>query len=437
MTMSEKIENQGVSYTEDGAAYFENKNADSLITCFDMLNVEIRYSVRDHRPQYRRDGSDWINFHDRNADSLKQEIERNFLVKTARGFSPLRFGSVLWDECLNALLNEREVDPFKEYLEALPPWDGIQRIDSLLFELFGSREPITGAGEDELNDLASWTARLVFIGSIQRTYDPGCKLDEMPVLIGAQGIGKSAFFRQCLPQSHPEWFADGLDLSGNIKERAEALIGRVIVEVSEMTGSTRADIESLKTFITKQDDGDVRLAYRRNPETLLRRCVLVGTSNKRDCLPNDETGLRRFVPIRCEHGSNVEKYMAEYRDQLWAEAMHLYFNEARRANLPRGAAMEQAAEVAEQHRNRDVIMEDTLNYLNEYEIEGKTLAEIAVSMALVSNEGKQKLDGRTEHRLKKALANLGYVRKREQIDGKRRGVYRKETDETQIRALEL
>ena len=99
-------------------------------------------------------------------------------------------------------------------------------------------------------------------------------------MIGAQGVGKSTALRCLLPPEHPEWFSDGLRLSADDKVRAEALQGRVIVEAAEMAGSTRAERESLKAFLSRTDDGSVRLAFRRNPETLLRRCVIAGTSNE-------------------------------------------------------------------------------------------------------------------------------------------------------------
>ena len=131
------------------------------------------------------------------------------------------------------------------------------------------------------------------------------------VLIGPQGIGKSSALRLALPPDHPGWFADGLNLAAFPKERAEALQGRVIVEVAEMAGSTRAELESLKSFLSRTDDGSVRLAYRRNPETLLRRCIIVGTTNDPNPLPNDPSGNRRFVPVVLSGGDvvNLIAYM--------------------------------------------------------------------------------------------------------------------------------
>ena len=127
----------------------------------------------------------------------------------------------------------------------------------------------------------------------------------MPVLIGKGGIGKSTCARFMLPKDRGEWFSDGLHLASDSKTRAEALQGRVVVEAAEMAGSTRADLESLKVFISQQDDGAVRLSYRRDPETLLRRCVMVGTTDRSEPLPNDHN-LRRFVPIYLDDGNPEE-----------------------------------------------------------------------------------------------------------------------------------
>ena len=269
-----------------------------------------------------------------------------FTYKTIRGNSPLHYGRESWATFLNAILNDNECDPFKAWFEALPPWDKTERIDYYLSDLF----------EVERTPLVLWAAQFPLIGSIQRAYEPGSKLDEMPVFVGAQGIGKSTLLRAILPTEHrAAWFADGLQLSDHTKIRAEALQGRVIVEASEMAGSNKAELESLKSFITRQDDGAVRLSYRRNPETMLRRCVIVGTTNRTDSLPNDPSGNRRFVPVELPTSTGpIESYMDANLGQLWAEALDRY-RAGVRAGLPR-SNMTEAAVAAESHRNRDELL---------------------------------------------------------------------------------
>ena len=121
-------------------------------------------------------------------------------------------------------------------------------------------------------------------------------MDEMPVT-GPQGCGKSTA-PLCVAAGHP-MVPDGLHLAADPKTRTETLQSRVIVEVAEMAGSTRAELESLKAFLSRTDDGAVRLAYRRNPETALRRCIIVGTSNGLAC-PTIHRGTAASYRSSCE-----------------------------------------------------------------------------------------------------------------------------------------
>ena len=229
------------------------------------------------------------------------------------------------------------------------------------------------------------------LGAVQRTFEPGAKLDTMPVLVGDQGIGKSSLLARLLPDGCPEFFSDSLNLSDRTKERAEALLGRVTVEAGEMSGVNRAELQSLKSFITRQDDGTVRLAYARRPRTLLRRCIIVGTADRAHCLPNDPAGLRRFLPVQCRKGSNIEAYMEANRKQLWAEGLHRY-RQGERAGPPRNLLAEQA-EVAERHRSPDVMLEDAIDQLKPEPGEVFKLAEIAEKIGLTGRDRKARCAG--------------------------------------------
>ena len=63
----------------------------------------------------------------------------------------------------------------------------------------------------------------------------------------------------------PSLFSDSLNLAGTPQERAESMQGRAIVEASELAGVTKADIASLKTFLSRIDDGNVRLSVQTQP----------------------------------------------------------------------------------------------------------------------------------------------------------------------------
>ena len=134
----------------------------------------------------------------------------------------------------------------------------------------------------------------------------------------------------------------------------------MIVEASEMAGTNRAEIESLKAFISRQDDGNVRLAYARRPETMLRRCIVVGTTNSKESLPNDVTGLRRFVPVELWGADEaIEDLASVDRERWWAEARDR-LAAGERAAMPRELIPAQA-EIAEEHRSRNSLLEDAID----------------------------------------------------------------------------
>ena len=144
------------------------------------------------------------------------------------------------------------------------------RVQEWLFEVFNvSAESVP---------LARWSAQYIFLGSVWRTMQPGVKQDETPVLIGKGGIGKSSTLRHLLPTDHRDMFSDALRFTSDDKSRVEALQGKLIVEAAEMTGATRAETDAIKSFLSRTDDGAIRLAYRRNPERMPRRCIVVGTT---------------------------------------------------------------------------------------------------------------------------------------------------------------
>ena len=261
----------------------------------------------------REGGEAWGEFTDRSTGNLRHRIAKQFTYQTDRGPRRLHYGRETWKDGTDAIMYKHEVDPFLEWLCGLQPWDGTDRLDRWLRDVF----TLENTNNPEL---VTWASRFVFLGATWRAFVPGTKLDEMPVLVGRQGVGKSTALRLALPPDQPDLFADGLHLAAGAKDRAEALQGRVIVEVAEMAGTNRAELESPKAFLSRTDDGTVRLAYRRNPESSPRRAIIVGTTNDPTPLPNDPSGNRRFVVVRIANGNGVGEladYLNGSRDQLW------------------------------------------------------------------------------------------------------------------------
>lgn len=199
--------------------------------------------------------------------------------------------------------------PIKEYLSSLH-WDGTSRIDRLLVDFFGTKD----------NLYTQEAIRKMLVAAVARIYNPGCKFDLVLVIVGPQGTKKSTFIKKL----GKEWFSDTF-LTVQGKEALEQIQGAWIIEMAELAGLRKSDIETTKHFISKQED-TFRPAYARTAETYRRQCIFIGTTNEKDFL-NDPTGNRRFIPIDVVK-ENVKKdiftELDPIVDQIWAEAVMLY-----------------------------------------------------------------------------------------------------------------
>lgn len=214
----------------------------------------------------------------------------------------------------NALLTitaERSFHPIKEYLEGLPAWDGKKRLETLLIDYLGAED----------SSYVRAVTRKTLVAAVARVYEPGIKFDTVLVLSGPQGIGKSMFFAKL----GGVWFSDSLTISDmRDKTGAEKLQGFWIMEIGEMNGIKKVEVETVKSFASRQDD-KFRVAYGTVVESHPRQCVICGTSNSQHFL-RDVTGNRRFWPVQvtgeCSlHPWNMDKPLLE---QIWAEALTLY-----------------------------------------------------------------------------------------------------------------
>lgn len=200
--------------------------------------------------------------------------------------------------------------PIKEYLESFI-WDGIDRLDSLF---------ITYLGADDTHYVRSVT-RKMFVAAVKRIYEPGCKFDEMLVLIGPQGSHKSTL----LEKMGAKWFSASLRTFDN-KEAGEHLQRSWLFEIGELAAMKKAEMEEVKAFLSKTVD-IYRVAYDRAVTEFPRKCVFFGTTNNHNFL-QDPTGNRRFWPVDVNPDkrelSHFEHLTNALVGQIWAEALELY-----------------------------------------------------------------------------------------------------------------
>lgn len=215
-------------------------------------------------------------------------------------------------DAILAVAAERSYHPIKEYLDHLPEWDGIDRVETLLIDYFNATD----------NSYTRAVTRKMMVAAVTRIYHPGTKFDSVLILNGPQGIGKSTFFAKLAG----DWFSDSLTLT-DMKDKAgpEKLQGYWILELGELAGMRKTDVEVVKSFISRSDD-KYRASYGVNVESHPRQCIIVGSTNAESGFLRDITGNRRFWPVRISGDGKRKAWQMSVYDveQIWAETLVLY-----------------------------------------------------------------------------------------------------------------
>ena len=221
----------------------------------------------------------------------------------------------LWSKskCQEALLKvaiERSFHPVKEFLKSLPQWDNVRRVDTLLIKYLGAID----------NEYVRAVTRKTLCAAIARVMEPGIKFDTTLILNGPQGIGKSTIFSKL----GGKFFSDALSIADmHDKTAAEKLQGSWILEIGELAGIRKVDEDTLKSFLTRQDD-KFRASYGRVVEEHPRQCIIVGTTNQEAGFLRDTTGGRRFWPVKVKGNCEFKPWDIKDTEQIWAEVLMLY-----------------------------------------------------------------------------------------------------------------
>lgn len=209
------------------------------------------------------------------------------------------------------LAHKRKYDPLLDMLDSIDVWDGVQRAETLLIDFLGAED----------TQYTRAVTRHMLNGALMRAFHPGCKYDEVIVLSSmTQGIGKSTLLRKLAMDD--SYYTDCL---GNIKtkEAAENIQGCWIVEIGELESLRKREVETVKLFLSRQDDR-YRTPFARFAERHPRRCIFVGTTNSTAFLA-DRTGNRRFLPVACNVSNarlNIfDSEINHHIQQVWAEVI--------------------------------------------------------------------------------------------------------------------
>lgn len=246
---------------------------------------------------------------DSGITGLRRLIEKKFSVT---------FSVSIVRDVVELVGRENGYHPVRDYLDGLK-WDGVGRIDTWLERYAGVGSGGVGGREGDVSGggregaFVRAVSALVLIAAVRRVRVPGCKFDEMLILEGPQGGGKSSLWRVMAGE---EWFSDDCPLGASGREFVESTEGSWIIEAAELASFRRGDHKRLKSILSQPVD-KARKAYGYISERRPRQFILVGTTNESEYL-EDPTGGRRYWPVRV--GEIDIEGLGEVRDQLWAEA---------------------------------------------------------------------------------------------------------------------
>jgi len=213
-------------------------------------------------------------------------------------------------EAVLIISKRKTYHPIKDFLSSLK-WDGISRLENWLHLTVGC----------EKNQYTSDVGKKVLCGAVNRIFNPGCKFDYMMILEGDQGIGKSTM----LEILGGQWYLDTF-FNSDKKDMVDIMRTAWIMEIADMAGFSKSDIQNLRSFISRKVDR-VRLPYDKLSQDFPRQCIMIGTHNPSgdNRYFRDDTGNRRYWPIECNK-IDID-YLKNVRDQLWAETMTKYKTE--------------------------------------------------------------------------------------------------------------
>lgn len=254
---------------------------------------------------WNKRATQWTDIDDAN---LRVWLERNYGIT----------GKDKIADALTAVLTRHSYHPICDYLNSIK-WDGVPRLERLIIDYIGAED----------NELNRAMTRKHFTAAVARVFNPGCKYDYCLVLTGPEGVGKSTL----LGKMGGKWFNDSITTTEG-KEGMAQLRRAWIIEMGELAGIKRSEVENVKAFLSKRVD-IYRAAYGRRTSDYPRQCVFCGTTNEALFLKGDN-GNRRFWVIAVNPTlrkyNNWQEALDRDRDQLWAEAVH-YYNEGEKLYL--------------------------------------------------------------------------------------------------------
>lgn len=233
------------------------------------------------------------------------DITRVNLALQLKGFEDMDNSRI--NDVLNVVCEKNRYDSAQQWLDRLPKWDGVPRCEHFFTDFCGVENSAS-------TRIAS---RYLWESLVGRILNPGVKADCMLVLYGEQGLGKSRMIAALSPTE--ECFTE-ISFSMDERDIYRITKGKVVVEVPELVGMGKKDLEWLKRLLSSQFDEYVE-KHEKRARRFPRRYMMIGTTNEDQFLT--DVNNRRIAVLHIPGKIDVDAVVRE-RDQLWAEAKLLY-----------------------------------------------------------------------------------------------------------------
>ena len=293
----------------------------------------------------------------------------------------------------------RYLDRCVDTVQPHPEWDRIGEV------FLGNKQP-----------LATLAMQRMMIGAVARAYNPGCSMSWLPILVGAQGVGKSMFSRNLVPES---LFSEITTPLETLMKEQYRLHVAWLLELPEIDNFFNIrNIENFKNLVTTRVD-EVRYPYASLPSKLSRRFVMIGTTNRNQFLV-DSTGNRRFVPLEIGSGFQVPwRELTQQRDAIWAAAV-LAFREGVSYEFNSGE-IAAISEYIQEFGDPDPWVEKVMSYVTIRE--EVTAAEILTNALEIDPKQQSRRESR---RVADVLQSMGWRRvvttRKDAVTGKSKSV---------------
>lgn len=317
----------------------------------------------------------------------------------------VEFPDNMIDKTLREIADKNRFHPVREWLRGLK-WDGVQRADTWLKDFAGAAGP-----EPYLSDVS----RKLLVAMVGRVMLPGVKFDQIVILEGLQGTGKSTLLRRLAGDA---WFSDA-PLNIGDKDAVLTMQSKWIIEIGELSSLNKAEVDLFKVFAAQQSDR-IRAPYGKRVEEFPRQSVLIGTTNNDEYL-RDLTGNRRFWSVKTEGRIDFDG-IENVRGQLFAEAL-TYWNLEEPLWLEDEAAAAQALSEQAKRMQSDEWLSTVQDIVTSeaFPADSFEIKDLAKRMDMV---GAHKMSPSDVHRITRCLKLLGYEKFREST-GERRKRWKK------------